>query len=254
MNRIFVTGDVHQSVMPRLSNTNFPTAKDLDRSDLVFIAGDFGVLWNATETRDESYILDWLSTRNHTTMVIGGNHENWPRLHALPIVEKFGVKLGLIRENVYFVPNGTLINYGGKKIFCFGGAMSTDKNQRVEGVSWWPQEIPSYEEMNFGTLNLESVDYEVDVIITHTMPCENVRMFCMSNGYHQDRIDDPTAHYLSFIAKHTKFKQWFCGHFHVNQEFGDVMVLYEAIVDIDLMPPSDCAFRNFGHEKISPLW
>jgi hypothetical protein len=171
-------------------------------------------------------------------------------------VEEFGVKLGLIRPNVYFVPNGTLITYFGRKIFCFGGAMSTDKNYRIEGVSWWPEEIPTYEEMNFGTLNLEAANYEVDVIITHTMPSENVRMFCMSKGYHQDRIDDPTASYLSFIAKHTKFDNWFCGHFHTNQTFGTVTVLYDAIIDVDQFSylADNKSWPNHGREQISPLW
>lgn len=255
MNRIFVTGDVHGRVIERLSNKNFQTAKRLDRSDLVFIAGDFGVIWNLQESAEERYALDWLDNRPFTTLVVGGNHENWPRLHDLYHVEKFGVQLGYIRDNVFFVPNGTVIEYAGKKIFCFGGAMSTDRHMRVEGLSWWAEEIPSYAEMNFGTENLEKHGYEVDIIITHTMPIRSIAMFSMEQGYHQERSADPTANYLSFIEEQTKFNQWFCGHFHKNRQYGNVTCLYDAIVDVDMVESIDRGeYFNHGRTFIEPLW
>ena len=240
MNKIFVTGDVHGDVMSRLSNKNFKLAKELDRTDLVFIAGDFGHIFTE-ETKEERYALNWLNNRPFTTMIVGGNHENWDRLRDLPKVEKFGVTLQEIRPNVFFVPNGTLIEYAGKRIFCMGGAMSTDKAWRIDHQRdtgkqiWWEGEIPTYDEMDFGTKNLEAVDYVVDVVISHTMPIKSVAMFNLEEqGYLSERQTDPTANYLSFIQEHTKFDKWYCGHFHVNKTYGYVTCLYEDIVDIDL--------------------
>jgi len=255
MSRIFITGDVHGEVMSRLSNKNFPIAKELNREDLVFITGDFGSIWNAAEDQREKHILNWLNDCKFTTMIIGGNHENWDRLRDLPLVEKFGVVLGEIRPNVFFVPNGTLIEYAGKRIFCMGGAMSTDQHHRTEGVSWWAGEIPTYEEMDFGTKNLERVGYKVDLILSHTMPIRNITMFCMANGFNHERVTDPTANYLSFIAEHAKFDQWFCGHFHENQVYEDVMVLYDFIIDPDEFENMDRGeYRNYGREHLNPLW
>ncbi len=237
--KIYVTGDVHGDVLQRLSGRNFPVGNKLSREDLVIIAGDFGVIWESQCSKKEKYILNWLNDRPFTTLVVGGNHENWDRLRDLPKIEKFGVTLQEIRPNVFFVPNGTLFDFGGKKIFCMGGAMSTDRGgldpnkfYPEEGNGWWRDEIPTYEEMDFGTKNLEDVGYEVDTIISHTMPIKNVMMFTMAMGYHEDRTKDPTANYLSFIAEHTKFNQWFCGHFHQNEQYGDITVLYDAIVSI----------------------
>ena len=244
-----MTGDVHGDAIGRLSNANFQTAKTLDRSDLVFIAGDFGSVWCNQEDREERYVLNWLNDRPFTTMIIGGNHENWDRLRALPMVEKFGVQLGELRPNVFFVPNGTLIDYYGRKIFCFGGAMSTDKHLRVEGRDWWAGEIPTYEEMDFGTKNLETVDYEVDVIISHTMPIKSIVAFCHSMGYHEERQTDPTANYLSFIKEHTKYNEWYCGHFHMNKEFDGVLCLYEDIVEVGAP-----YYFSHGRKHIEPLW
>ena len=253
MNRIFVTGDIHSEICTRFSNRNFPISRELDRSDIVIVAGDFGGVWDIQEGAQEKYGLDWLNNRNHLTLVVGGNHENWPRLLALPTIEKFGVKMGVIRENVLFIPNGTVFEYAGKTFWCFGGAMSTDKHQRVEGISWWPQEIPSYGEMLRGVEALDRVGNKVDIIITHTMPQESVRAFTESKGYHQDRVGDPVANYLSFIKKHNQFGMWFCGHFHTNQMYDGVHCLYEAIVDIGEYN-SDVPINNYGKNHYNPLW
>lgn len=261
MNRIFVTGDIHCNAQNRLSSNNFPVGSTLDRSDLVFIAGDFGCLWWDEPNRVETYELNWINDKPFTTMVVGGNHENWNRLRNLPMVEKFGVQLGEIRPNVFFIPNGTLIKYAGKKIFCMGGAMSTDKHVRVmtgpndpaRGNSCWEGEIPTFEEMDFGTRNLEAVDYEVDIIITHTMPIKSIEVFSSKFGYHQDRIADPTANYLSFIKEHTKFNKWFCGHFHMNDEYDGVTCLFDDIVNVD--DESYLSYVNYATPKLyRQLW
>jgi len=255
MNRIFITGDTHGDPVSRLSSSNFNLSGKLDRSDLFFITGDFGAIWEACESKTEKYVLNWLNDRPFTTMVIGGNHENWDRLRALPTIEKFGVTLGVLRPNVFFVPNGTLIEYAGKKIFCMGGAMSTDKARRTEGVSWWAGEIPTYEEMDFGTKNLERVGYKVDIILSHTMPIRNIAMFCSKNGYHHDRVTDPTANYLSFIDEHATFDQWFCGHFHENVTYGKVTVLYDAIINPENYESIERGeYQNYGRVHLNPLW
>ena len=76
---------------------------------------------------------------------------------------------------------------------------------RVRGVSWWEQELPSVEEMQEGTDNLEKINYCVDFVVTH----------CLS-GKMQERL---------------QYRQWFCGHYHVNRKIdAKHTVLYEDIV------------------------
>jgi hypothetical protein len=239
MNKIFVTGDVHGDVIKRLNYTVFPTGRTLDSGDFVFIAGDFGHIWENHENPVEEYALDWLSLKPYNTMIVGGNHENWDRLRAIPLVDKFGVKLGQLRENVFFVPNGTLITIGGKKIFCFGGAMSTDRGgldhnifYPGEGSYWWRGEIPTKQEMDSGVDVLEANGWEVDTIISHTMPSESVEVFNSVYGFHFDRVADPTARYLSFIRMNARYNNWYCGHFHKNESFDGVQCLYHQIVEI----------------------
>ena len=65
---------------------------------------------------------------------------------------------------------GQIFKIDGLKFFTFGGAYSIDKMSRAEGISWFPEEIPSREEYEEGWKNLEKEDFQVDYILTHTAP------------------------------------------------------------------------------------
>lgn len=238
MSKIYVVGDVHGHPMESVSNSAWSKARTLTEDDFVIFLGDFGVLWNAEPDKTEEKMIAWLDDKPYNSLVIGGNHDNWDRLRTLPIEKRFGVDVGVIGKKVSFIPNGTMLNLHGKKIFCFGGAMSTDKAWRVEHYYrtgdkvWWEGEIPTREEMDYGSRQLEKENFEVDVIVSHTMPSSSVSEFCDRFGYHQDRVSDPTARFLEFVKNETKYSKWFCGHFHKDLEFGGVRVCYDEIVKI----------------------
>ena len=91
---IFVTGDTHgakkfgffsvDGFMNRLNMDSFPEQKEMTKDDYVVICGDFGGVWNYDgETPEERYNLDWLNTRNFTTLFVPGNHENYDRLTGI---------------------------------------------------------------------------------------------------------------------------------------------------------------------------
>ena len=91
---IYVTGDTHgadkfgfhsvDGFVNRLNMESFPEQKFMTKEDYVVICGDFGGVWNyAGETPKEKHDLDWLNTRNFTTLFVPGNHENYDRLIGL---------------------------------------------------------------------------------------------------------------------------------------------------------------------------
>lgn len=90
---IFVTGDTHGSkklgffsvdgFMPRLNTESFPEQKSMSKDDFVVILGDFGGIWNRTETKEEAYALNWLDSKPFTTLFVPGNHENYDRLTGI---------------------------------------------------------------------------------------------------------------------------------------------------------------------------
>lgn len=270
MNRIFVAGDPHGNVINRLCSKNFPEGGDLTKDDYVIILGDFGVIWEEIPDAKERYQLYWLKERPWTTLVVGGNHENWNRLRktltgddgydedvkqtvgklfkSSEIDDASTKLLGSIGPSVYFIPNGSIFSIGDKRIFCMGGAMSTDRggldtNVRYpeEDISWWRGEIPTHEEMNTAIDNLDGVNWVVDTVVSHTMPSNSVGYFNSIHGYHYDRQSDPTARHLQFIADNLDKSvetSWYCGHFHQDEVYPDVKndinvrVCYKKVIEI----------------------
>ena len=108
---------------------------------------------------------------------------------------------------------GQVFNIDGKKIFAFGGGYSIDKYMRRPHISWWPQEMPTKEEMDEGIDNLKAVDNKVDYIITHTAPEDTMNMF---HPYHPE--EKPLNNYLEYIRENVEYRQWYFGHMHGDRE------------------------------------
>ena len=227
---VFVTGDTH-GVLHRLSNKNWKTAKDLTENDYVIIAGDFGLIFHPETSKEEKWWLAWLEDRPFTTLFVDGNHENHERLKDLPVVMKFGGAVGKVSDKVFHLKRGEIYNICDKKILTFGGAESVDKLYRIEGISWWREEVPSYYEMDSCLANLELRGYEVDYIIAHTCPLTLSKMLAAKLALAL-RDTDPTTKMLEHIISITKFSDFYCGHWHIDEDYGKYHFLYKNIVQI----------------------
>ena len=228
MNKILITGDTHgQHDIAKLSSKRFQEGKKLTKDDFVIIAGDFGFIWKNIPDATEAYYLKWFQDKPWTTLFVDGNHENHPRLNQLPIIEKFSGKVGMVNDSVYHLKRGEVYTINGKKIFTFGGAMSWDKEHRTTGISWWPEEQPSWAEFEYGFQNLENHNNEVDYIVSHTVPGAIMNMIGGVKG------EDSTTRYLDHIAGKVKWKKFFCGHMHEDRKIGNFRLLYQDIVDVE---------------------
>ena len=65
---------------------------------------------------------------------------------------------------------GQVYQIDGKSFFTMGGAESYDKQFRIQGISWWPQELPSEKEMREARANLLGQGMKVDYVVTHCLP------------------------------------------------------------------------------------
>ena len=228
MNRIFITGDTHGSLeLKRLSNKNFPLAKTLTKEDVVIICGDAGFMWNSSN--ETKYWDDWAEDRPFTIISVFGNHSNYDALRAIPITEWQGAKVHAVRPHVMYIENGEIFTLNNKTFFCMGGARSIDKAYRIEGKSWWPEEIASYQEMEHGINNLEKYNFNVDYILAHCAPNHIVDIL-----YPYENQHDTMTSYLEHVCQRTIFNKFFCGHYHVDRSYDDQKynIIYNDILEI----------------------
>ena len=228
---IFITGDTHiPEDVHKLNTTNFPRQKELTKSDYVIICGDFGGVWYPEDSKyhkEDLYWRKWFDEKPFTTLFVDGNHENHVLLSKLPEVEMFGGIVGKVNDSVYHLKRGQVYTIEGKKFFCFGGAKSTDREWREEGLSWWSEEMPTKQEMDYGLENLKMHDYKVDYIISHCAPSSI--QWEMDSRFDNDEL---TA-YFDTVASRTDFKTWFFGHYHRTELIKDkYMALFDAVVGL----------------------
>jgi len=226
---LYFTGDTHGTEdIRKLNSRRFPEGRHLTRRDHLVICGDWGFLWEAEPDKTEEWWLRWFDeTKPWTTLVVDGNHENHWRLAALPTVQRFGADVGQIAENVYHLRRGRVYTIEGKKVFVFGGALSIDKADRILGVSYWPEELPSQREFYGAWDALEAHNFEVDYVVTHAAPLETLRLVKFDE---LSKFDDPTSQALQRLWDEVSFEHWFCGHYHVDADVGPMHFLYQRVV------------------------
>lgn len=218
---IYLTGDTHGGYdSQKLYKRNFKEGWELTRNDYLIILGDFGYIFDYRgQNKEERYHLNELNKKPWTTLFLDGNHENHKRLmEEYPVTENWnGGKVQFIRENIIHLMRGNVYRIDGMKLFVMGGALSIDKLYRTPYVSWWPEEIPSKKEMDYGLEQLEQNGNQVDYVLTHTAP-ESIlyRLVKPING-----MDDPTGRYLEHIKETVKFKKWYFGHLHFDNFVDD---------------------------------
>ncbi len=231
---IYITGDVHgDNDRHKLASKKWPEGSKLDREDYLIVAGDMGILWsNDDSDRHEKHLMKWYSElKPWTTLFVDGNHENHRRLKALPTTPMFGGEVGVVAENIYHLKRGYIYTIAGSTFFVMGGATSWDIWHRLIDVSWWEDEIPTHQEFDFGLENMQNRGWNVDYIVTHTMPCTCMPMFGFDTTY-KNGMKCPVTGYLEHIARNAEYKDWYFGHFHDDLDRGKFHLLYDRIVQV----------------------
>lgn len=214
---ILVTGDTHgnqdkwmEQIQPMLFS-----------NDIVLICGDFGIgFWDGPNGPEETF-YDFLCQQEYMILFIDGNHENFEKLNSYSVETWCGGKVHKIRQNILHLMRGEVYSIEGNTFFVMGGGYSIDKLYRIEGVSWWTQEMPSEEEYQNARENLKKVNYQVDYIVSHTAPSETVyylstiRSLGIKNHVSEEFL---LTAFLDEIQRKVTYKHWYFGHFHIDKE------------------------------------
>jgi hypothetical protein len=238
MSSIYVTGDIHGFTGEhhnRLSSSMFPAGKNMTKNDYLIIAGDFGLLWcreGHKYYKNQEYWINWLNDKPWTTLFVDGNHENFDMLSELPEVDLFGSKAGRLSDSIYHLKRGRMYDIDGCKILTLGGASSIDKDDRIEGASWWPGELWSSADIELALDTIASNDNMFDYIISHTAPDSVIKDLFLPHIGSTWYQEDPVSKFLEQVYRNVYFKMWYCGHMHRDVAFHDIEFLYTKIVRI----------------------
>ena len=121
MSKLFITGDIHQSIdIHKLNSFNFKIGNELTKDDILVIAGDAGLVWSygAEAKGEEKYWRDWINDKPWTTFCVLGNHEAYSLIEKFPIVEFCGAParklvilftMQLVVKSIHYVERNVLL-------------------------------------------------------------------------------------------------------------------------------------------------
>lgn len=225
---IKITGDVHCPIdIKKLNTTYWPEQKTMTRNDYLIVCGDMGLVWNGRDKEDK-YWQQWFESKPFTTLFVDGNHENHPQLNSYLVEEWKGGKVHKLRPHVYHLMRGQVYIIDGVKVFTMGGASSHDKEYRMEGVDWWPEEMPSDAEYAEAIENLEKHAWTVDLVVSHCAADSTQKQ--LAYWYKKDKL----TNFLQVVVKErVKYKHWYFAHYHDDIDVDDKHhCIYQEIKDV----------------------
>lgn len=225
---VFVTGDMHRNFWRFSKFVNqFETTKD----DIMIILGDVGINFN--QDASDIKIKEHLQKLPLTFFCIQGNHELRPEhVEGYELKEWHG---GLVYvqpdyPSLLFAKDGEIYDIAGEKTLVIGGAYSVDKYYRlITGRKWFSDEQPSEETKALVEGRLAERNWQVDVILSHTVPysCRPVDHFLP--GLDPDNVDSSTEIWLDQIMRKTTYEKWYAGHFHCDRIIGHLEIMYGKV-------------------------
>jgi len=149
--RYIILGDTHGDFLWTLKVLDHAKALKIDT---IFQVGDWGFIWPGCD-QSEGLALA-LRARKQRMYFIDGNHDVHPVLRTKTDWPAELVYMRRGTRHAFINDDGRVVTVG-----ALGGAASIDKNSRIEGQSWWPEEE---------ILDSEIVTGQVDILLTHDAP------------------------------------------------------------------------------------
>jgi predicted phosphodiesterase len=154
--RIAFAGDWHENAPWAAKAIKY--AKD-QGADVILHLGDFGYSYSRRFLRDVGAAALF---QQLPVLFVDGNHENFDRLNNYPVGDD---GLRQITDNVWHLPRGFRWQWNELRFLALGGAHSVDRPYRTPGVSWWPEEVLTEEQVNHAISGGPA-----DVLIAHDCP------------------------------------------------------------------------------------
>ena len=117
-----------------------------------------------------------------------------------------------------------------------GGAYSIDKYYRIRkirnGLPWFETEQPDEAIKKYVEQKLDKVNWQLDIVLSHTVPIECEPVWAFIPGLDQSTVDKSTEKWLQYIYDNLEFTEWYAGHYHVECEESGVRIMFEEYDEI----------------------
>ena len=224
----YITGDTHGDFNRFY---HFCDRIQPSKEDTMIILGDAGFNFYGG-WRDE-FAKSSVSKLPITVFSIHGNHEMRPAtVSSYHIAEWHGGKVYVENEypNLLFGIDGEVYDFDGRQTIVIGGAYSIDKEYRLaHGWGWWGDEQPSEDIRRKVEKKLDSLNWNVDVVLSHTTPLKYEPVEVFIPGLDQSKVDKSTEIWLDSIENRLEYKHWYAGHFHTEKDIDRLTLLFGSI-------------------------
>lgn len=185
-------------------------------ADYIIHVGDFGIWpkWNGQGDARVPFLTlsETLEKHDLTLIFVEGNHEHHEWLNMQP-VDSDGFRR--LTQSIWHAPRSLVFELDGVRFMGFGGAVSIDRDLRVPGVDWFPEEVYTYSDC----MRAFSKG-QVDVLVTHDAP-DGVSPVTgnpmgIPAAFHQDLYYGRMM--LGAVVNAVEAKHVFHGHFHTRYD------------------------------------
>ena len=228
---IYYTGDTHGEVEKIL---RFQDRMGLTADDVIVVLGDAG--WNYDMGSHDRLAKAFLKRAGITVFSIHGNHEERP--YNLPKYHEAEWHGGIVYvedefPNILFAKDGEIYDLDGHRAIAIGGAYSVDKPFRLAyGYNWFSSEQPDEIIKACVESKLESLNWKIDVVLSHTCPQRYVPIEAFLSCVDQNSVDHSTEEWLDTIAERLDYNQWLCGHWHIDKAIDKIRFLMDDFVSL----------------------
>lgn len=227
----FLTGDTHGDFARvfRFVKQN----PQLTQEDIMIVLGDAGI--NYFNDYRDTLKKEPLSKLPLTIFSLHGNHEMRPE--SLSTYKEISWRGGTVYQepqypNILFAKDGELYDLDGKSVFVIGGAYSVDKYFRLDrGIPWFEDEQPSAKVKAQVENALDEINWQVDIVLSHTCPCRYRPTEVFLQELDQSTIDTSTEEWLEQIEARLRYDSWYCGHFHTDKSIDKLHFFFHDIAE-----------------------
>ena len=229
---IYFTGDTHGSIEKL---TYFVKKHALSDNDIIVVLGDAGFNYYGN-THGDAHIKKKVNQLGVTVFCIHGNHEQRPEAISSYSISSWRGGAVFVEQdypNLLFAKDGEVYDLDGHKALVLGGAYSVDKYYRLlKGYHWFENEQPDEEIKAHAAASLEKLDWKIDTVLSHTCTYKYIPREAFLPGIDQTLVDNSTEIWLDTIEDKLIYKQWLCGHWHIDKQIDKIRFLMDDFISL----------------------